>query len=96
MHFCVTNVPGPTEPLRFAGARMLEAIPVGPLVPLVGLTVAALSYAGRLVVAVNADGSVVDRSFSDAEGCMPWTSPRISRARQAPPPPQPWRGTPGA
>ena len=60
VHLSVTNVPGPQEPLWFAGARMLEAVPVAPLVPLVGLTVGALSYAGRLVVAVNADASVVD------------------------------------
>ncbi len=56
----VTNVPGPPAPLWFAGARLVEAVPVPPLVPLVGLTVAALSYDGRLVLAVNADGAVRD------------------------------------
>ena len=56
----VTNVPGPAAPLWFAGARMVEALPIAPLVPLVGLTVAALSYDGRLVVTVNADGAVRD------------------------------------
>jgi diacylglycerol O-acyltransferase / wax synthase len=56
----VTDVPGPTTPLWLAGARMLEAVPVAPLVQHVGLGVAALSYAGELAVSVHADGSVAD------------------------------------
>ncbi len=42
----VTDVPGPTTPLWLAGARLLEAVPVAPLVQHVALGVAALSYAG--------------------------------------------------
>ena len=60
IHLSVTNVPGPPAPLWFAGARLVEAVPVPPLVPLVGLTVAALSYTDRLTVAVNADGALRD------------------------------------
>lgn len=60
IHLSVTNVPGPAHPLWFAGARMVQAVPVAPLVPLVGLTVGALSYDGRLVVGVNADGTLHD------------------------------------
>lgn len=56
----VTDVPGPTAPLWLAGARMVEAVPVAPLVQHVGLGIAALSYAGELAVSVNADGSVAD------------------------------------
>jgi WS/DGAT/MGAT family acyltransferase len=56
----VTDVPGPPAPLWLAGARMLEAVPVAPLVQHVGLGVAALSYAGELAVSVHADGSVAD------------------------------------
>ena len=56
----VTDVPGPTAPLWLAGARLLEAVPVAPLVQHVGLGVAALSYAGDLAVSVHADGSVAD------------------------------------
>ena len=56
----VTDVPGPQAPLWLAGARMLEAVPVAPLVQGVGLGVAALSYAGELAVSVHADGSVTD------------------------------------
>lgn len=54
----VTDVPGPPTPLWLAGSRLLEAVPVAPLVQNVGLGVAALSYAGELAVSVHADGSV--------------------------------------
>ena len=56
----VTDVPGPTAPLWLAGACLLEAVPVAPLVQHVGLGVAALSYAGELAVSVHADGTVTD------------------------------------
>jgi hypothetical protein len=56
----VSNVPGPTTPLWLAGARMERAVPIAPLVPSVPLSVAALSYAGSLVVSVNADAAIGD------------------------------------
>jgi WS/DGAT/MGAT family acyltransferase len=56
----VSDVPGPRTPLWLAGARLLEAVPVAPLVQHVGLCVAALSYAGELAMSVHADGSVTE------------------------------------
>jgi diacylglycerol O-acyltransferase / wax synthase len=56
----VTDVPGPPAPLWLAGARLLEAVPVAPLVPHVPVGVAALSYAGQLAVSVNTDAAVTD------------------------------------
>jgi WS/DGAT/MGAT family acyltransferase len=56
----VSDVVGPTAPLWLAGARLLDATPVAPLVPAVPLSVAALSYCGALAVSVNADASVTD------------------------------------
>ena len=56
----VTDVPGPPAPLWLAGARMLEAVPVAPLVQRVSIGVAALSYAGDFAVSVHADGSITD------------------------------------
>jgi WS/DGAT/MGAT family acyltransferase len=56
----VSNVPGPPAPLWLAGARLLGAVPVAPLVQRVGLCVAALSYAGELAMSVHADGSVTE------------------------------------
>jgi diacylglycerol O-acyltransferase len=56
----VTNVPGPTEPLWLAGARLLEAMPIAPLVRGVPLGIAALSYAGTLQISIDADAAVDD------------------------------------
>ncbi|WP_165825998.1 wax ester/triacylglycerol synthase domain-containing protein [Actinomycetospora cinnamomea] len=56
----VTDVPGPARPLWLAGARLLEVVPIAPMAPLVPLTVAALSYAGELAVAANADADMTD------------------------------------
>jgi WS/DGAT/MGAT family acyltransferase len=56
----VTNVPGPPQPLWLAGARLQTAVPIAPLVAGVPLAVAALSYAGDLVVSLQVDGAVAD------------------------------------
>jgi diacylglycerol O-acyltransferase / wax synthase len=56
----VSNVPGPPFPLYLAGARLLEAVPLAPLVAGVALSVTALSYDGVLAVALLADGEVSD------------------------------------
>jgi hypothetical protein len=56
----VTDVTGPPTPLWLAGARLEQAVPVAPLVPLVPFSVAALSYAGGFTVSVNADASIAD------------------------------------
>ena len=51
----VANVPGPAEPLTFAGAPVLELFPLVPLIGNVTLGVGALSYAGQLNLTVVAD-----------------------------------------
>jgi diacylglycerol O-acyltransferase / wax synthase len=56
----ITNVPGPPTPLWLAGARLLEAWPVAPLVANVPLAVTALSYTDTLYVSLNADADVRD------------------------------------
>ena len=55
----LTNMPGPTGPLAFAGARILRVIPVTITAGNVGVAFAALSYAGRLTVTVIVDPDVV-------------------------------------
>jgi WS/DGAT/MGAT family acyltransferase len=54
----VTNVPGPPGPLWLAGARLLDAVPLAPLVAGVRLSVTALSYDGRFVVSLLADDAL--------------------------------------
>jgi hypothetical protein len=49
------SIPGPAEPRYLAGARVLEVIPVLPLIANEPLGMAALSYAGTLNIGVVAD-----------------------------------------
>ena len=52
----VTNVPGPPVPLYLAGAPLLEAFPVVPIMGNETLNVGVLSYAGQLNLTAVADG----------------------------------------
>jgi diacylglycerol O-acyltransferase / wax synthase len=49
------DIPGPQQPLYFAGARVLEVFPLMNLIGNVSIGVAALSYDGRLGIMVVAD-----------------------------------------
>jgi hypothetical protein len=51
----VSNVPGPTEPLYLAGARVVQAYPVVPLAGNVTVGVGVLSYCGQLAVTIVGD-----------------------------------------
>jgi diacylglycerol O-acyltransferase / wax synthase len=77
----VTNVPGPASPWWLAGAPLLEAWPVAPLVANVPLAVTALSYVNTLYVSINADASVRDLPVL-AEG-MQRSTHDLSAAAQA-------------
>lgn len=55
VHLVVTNVKGSPVPLYLLGAKMLEAIPIVPLGPRLGLGVAVLSYTDQVVVSLFAD-----------------------------------------
>lgn len=56
----VTNVRGPDRPLLVAGAPLVRAWPLAPIQGNVRLGVAAMSYAGRLSVAVHTDVDAID------------------------------------
>lgn len=51
----ITNVPGPTIPLYFAGAPLLELFPVVPISGNLALGIGALSYAGQFNITAVAD-----------------------------------------
>jgi diacylglycerol O-acyltransferase / wax synthase len=51
----ITNVPGPSVPLYFAGAPLLEVFPVVPISGNLTLGVGALSYAGQFNITAVAD-----------------------------------------
>jgi WS/DGAT/MGAT family acyltransferase len=50
-----SNVVGPSVPIRVLGTPVLDLIPIGNLAGNLGLSFLALSYAGRLVITVQAD-----------------------------------------
>jgi diacylglycerol O-acyltransferase / wax synthase len=49
------DIPGPQQPLYFAGARLLELFPVLPLIGKVSLGVAGMSYAGQFNITAVGD-----------------------------------------
>jgi diacylglycerol O-acyltransferase / wax synthase len=53
------DVPGPPQPVYFAGARVLEVFPVLPLIGNVTLGIGALSYSGHFNITVVADRDAV-------------------------------------
>jgi len=55
----VSNIPGPTFPLYFAGMRMLAAHPLGPVVDGVALNITVQSYTDSLFVGINACAEAV-------------------------------------
>ena len=58
-HMIVTNVHGPMVPLYLLGGRMREFHPLVPLFANQGLSVAMMSYDGRVHVGLNADWDAV-------------------------------------
>lgn len=62
----VTNVMGPPVPAYMLGAQILEIVPIIELLGNIGLTLCALSYAGRVFMAVTADAG----GFPDLEVLM--------------------------
>jgi diacylglycerol O-acyltransferase / wax synthase len=62
----VTNMIGPPVPVYVLGARVLDILPITRLFGNVGLTLAALSYAGHMSLVVTADAS----AFPDLDVLM--------------------------
>lgn len=65
----VTNVPGPTEPLFFSGARLVRAAGLGPLVGGMNLIHVVASYNGTLSISATADRDALPDPARYAE-CM--------------------------
>ena len=60
MNFAVSNVPGPRERGKVAGAVVREIYSVGPLIAGSGLNITVWSYADQFSVSVLTDGATVD------------------------------------
>jgi len=52
VNLIVSSVPGPREPLYWAGGRLIDIFSVGPLIEGAGLNVTAWSYVDRLNVGI--------------------------------------------
>ena len=64
----VTNVPGPTQPLRIAGAPLLAHYGSAPLFDGLGLILTVMSYAGTVTVGVTADHAAMSDPAAFAQG----------------------------
>jgi diacylglycerol O-acyltransferase / wax synthase len=65
----VTNVPGPTEPIFFSGARLVRAAGLGPLIGGLNLIHVVASYNGTLSISATADRDSLPDPATYAE-CM--------------------------
>ncbi|MGZ6513182.1 MAG: wax ester/triacylglycerol synthase family O-acyltransferase [Actinomycetota bacterium] len=59
VNLLTSNLPGPPQPMYFAGARILEVSQVGVVQGNLALTVGVLSYAGRLNLNIMGDAEAV-------------------------------------
>lgn len=64
----LSNVRGPAEPLRLAGARVTEIVPVTLNAGNVAVSFASLSYAGALTVSITTDPDAVPETASLTDG----------------------------
>ncbi|NUT18883.1 MAG: DUF1298 domain-containing protein [Hamadaea sp.] len=55
IHFVESNVAGPPDDVRLLGTTIVEVVPIGTVVGNISIGFLALSYAGRLTIAVQAD-----------------------------------------
>jgi diacylglycerol O-acyltransferase / wax synthase len=60
LNFAVSNVPGPRERGRVAGAVVREIYSVGPLISGSGLNITVWSYVDQLSISVLTDGATVN------------------------------------
>jgi diacylglycerol O-acyltransferase len=59
INLLMSNLPGPQQPLYFAGAKILELFQIGVVQGNVAVQVGALSYAGQLNLDVVGDAHLV-------------------------------------
>src|SRR5262249_3306029 len=87
----VTNVPGPQQPLRTLGRRLLESFPFVPLIGHVRISIAIFSYDGGLFFGVTADydsssdidilTTGIESSMTELLALLPAAAPRRRRSR---------------
>ena len=63
----ISNVPGPPFPLYFAGARMVAAYPMGPVMEGVGLNITVFSYEDHVDIGFMVDSALVPDVWNMAD-----------------------------
>lgn len=67
----ISNVPGPPFPLYLAGAELVAAYPMGPIMDGAGLNITVLSYRNHIDIGFLADADLVPDIWSVAEAVGP-------------------------
>jgi WS/DGAT/MGAT family acyltransferase len=90
----VTNVPGPQQPLKTLGRRLLESFPLVPLIGNVRISIAVFSYDGGLYFGVTGDydsssdvdvlSAGVERSIAELLAVIAGPVPRSGRHGERP------------
>jgi diacylglycerol O-acyltransferase / wax synthase len=68
VNLLMSNLPGPPEPMYFAGAKILEVFQIGVIQGNVPLSVGVLSYAGQLNFDIVGDANLVPDLSAFANG----------------------------
>jgi diacylglycerol O-acyltransferase / wax synthase len=68
INLLMSNLPGPSQPLYFAGAKIIEVFQIGVVQGNVAMQVGALSYAGQLNLDIVADANLVPDLTVFADG----------------------------
>jgi hypothetical protein len=80
----MTNVPGPREPLFFAGSELAQLLFWVPQAGLVGIGVSILSYRGTVQIGVIADDNLIPDPDRVAEAFRPEFGALAARVRTDP------------
>jgi diacylglycerol O-acyltransferase / wax synthase len=87
VNVAVADLPGPKLPLYLAGAQLLEAFPVLPLIAKVSLGVGGLSYAGQFNIIAIADRTIcpdlevfATSARNELQALARWQRPRERRS----------------
>jgi WS/DGAT/MGAT family acyltransferase len=76
----ISNVPGPDFPLYYAGAELIAAYPMGPVMEGAGLNVTVMSYRGNIDIGFMVDDELVPDVWVMADAVEPALAELMSAA----------------
>ena len=84
----ISNVPGPDFPLYYAGAELVAAYPMGPVMEGTGLNVTVMSYRGSIDIGFMVDEDLVPDVWEMADAVEPALAELLAAGRLANAPPK--------